>query len=128
MKKLFTFLILLIASTAFNFSFADDSEPEPIEIKIPKKKNPINPGIQLKPGYNSGIGFKYVPADRSCEFSFPFDVEYIDIEVENLDTNIIYIGSASVDYPVWHQELPMGEYLITGTADNGDVYEGYVYI
>lgn len=60
MKKLFTFLILLIASTAFNFSFADDSEPEPIEIKIPKKKELGNPGLHLKPGYHSGIGFKLV--------------------------------------------------------------------
>lgn len=128
MQKLLTFFLLLLISSASNFSFAEDSENETPVYQIPKKRNPIDPGVQLKPAYNTGIGFNYVPTEKSCVFSLPADVEYIDIEAENLDTHTIYMGSVSVDFPVWHQELPAGEYIITCTADNGDVYQGYIYI
>lgn len=74
------------------------------------------------------IVFSYDAAAETAYFDLPAEVEYIDIRMQGTETGVIYFGSASAYATEWYQPLPAGEYLITCTADNGDVYEGYVYI
>ncbi len=133
MKHLFCIIALLLVSSVFHLGYADepnpapDPEPETPEYRLPKKKIPTFPGIALKPS-SSYIGLKYDRVECALLFTLPADVEYIDVEAENLDSHIIYAGSVWAENPVWDQALPAGEYIITCTADNGDIYEGYIVI
>lgn len=123
-------LILLVTTISTTTGYAEDGNDQPPTPQLPiKKKKPgdVDPFRPKAPSFVQ-ILFSYDIAAGEASFEFPAYVEYIDIEAENLDTHIIYMGSASVDFPVWHQELPSGEYIITCTADNGDVFERYVYI
>lgn len=123
LKILILFSLLVCAPTAY----ADDDGTN-ITVPLPKREfPPINPHKHKAPSFVRVL-FSYDITAGEASFEFPGEVEYIDIEAENLDTHIIYMGSASVDFPVWQQELPSGEYIITCTAGNGDVFEGYVYI
>ena len=132
MKKILFFLALIFTSGIYSMSYADEpgtDEPGTDEPKrnLPKKNQPSLPGIYLDPScVNSSVGYNYNSVHSASYFFLPADVEYIDIEAENLESHIIYVGSVWAENPVWKQELPAGEYIITCTADNGDVYEGYV--
>lgn len=119
--KIFFILIMLLSMHVY----AEDNN---IVTPIPKKeRGPINPGKHKAP---SAIKLYFSYNYKNCQslFTLPCDVEYIDIAAENMESHVFYTGSVSVDNPVWEQPLPVGEYYIECTADNGDIYAGYIYI
>lgn len=125
MKRLFIFLLLFSLSFGGYKSYADDSGTTDTEHRIPKKTQPNIPGVCLSPSY-SYISCKKV--GNGYLFSFTYDIEYIDIAAENIESHVFYIGSVSVDNSFWAQPLPAGEYYIECTTDNGDIYAGYIHI
>lgn len=115
--------MLPFSSTADDGSFSRNDSQE-----ITKNKNVNGQSGRPKAPSNQRIYFAYDAANGDCIFSLPADVEYIDIELTCTDNQVAYIGSADALNPVWHQTLSSGEYYIVCTADNGDIYSGYLYI
>ena len=125
MIRLLKILILFsFLACATNASADDDGSNIPLP--LPKKEVPPLDPYKHKAPSLVRLYFTYNPQEKCATFELLSDIEYIDIEAENLESHIIYVGSVWAENPVWKQELPAGEYIITCTADNGDVYEGYV--
>ena len=95
--------------------------------QIRKIEKPSHPN-QAKMPSRVMILFSYNRAAETAYFDLPADVEYIDILFQNSETGFTFAGYASAFDPEWHQTLTAGEYYIECTADNGDIYAGYVYI
>ncbi|MBD5219088.1 MAG: hypothetical protein HDS72_02410 [Bacteroidales bacterium] len=124
MKSIYHLLLSIFVLLVPLTLSADENPPQPLPIK--KSKPEIPP--QHKAPSLIRLYFTYSPQEKCATFELLSDIEYIDIEAENLESHIIYVGSVWAENSVWNQELPTGEYIITCTADNGDVYEGYIYI
>ncbi|MBD5220188.1 MAG: hypothetical protein HDS72_08170 [Bacteroidales bacterium] len=128
MKRLLIFLLLSLCSLTSFVSFADDTDDDTPKYPLPKKEIPVDPGIYLAPVYSENVKFCYNCNRGFGTFYLPFGVINLDIQAENLLSHVIFFGTISFDNPFWEQPLPVGEYYIECTADNGDVYAGYVYI
>lgn len=126
--RAFILIILLVSMPLV--TYADEPSNDPSTPSFPLKKRKKDNEDPIRPKMPSFVQILFSYDYTACEalFEFSADVEYIDIEALNLESHIIYVGSVWAENPVWNQELPGGEYIITCTADNGDVYEGYVYI
>lgn len=127
MRNFFKLVVLVSTFSVALTVMADDNTTTPSQ-PLPKREiKPINPGKHKAPSLVRLL-FSYDVHEMYAVFTLPADVDYIDIEAQNLESHIIYVGGVWAENPVWNQELPTGEYIITCTADNGDVYEGYVFI
>lgn len=125
MRKLLKLLKLLILLPLMVL-VVSCSNDEP-KRNLPKKQQPCPPGIYLY--YTNGtLAFYYNAESSMVYFSLPSGVKYIDIEAENLTSQIIYKGRVWTDNPVWEQKLPTGEYLFICTTDKGKVYKMNVRI
>lgn len=94
---------------------------------IKKKTKPSFPERAKAPS-RVMILFSYDYEAETVYFELPAEVEYIDITMRSSETFQTYFGTASATSPEWFQPLSTGEYTITCITDNGDVYEGYVFI
>lgn len=124
-KQIILTLLLIIPTLAFALDAATNHVGNQT---IRKEKGAIDESSRPKAPSNQCIFFAYDAANGDCIFSLPVDVEYIDIELTGTDNQVVYIGSVDSLNPVWHQTLSSGEYYIVCTADNGDIYSGYIYI
>lgn len=131
MKAIIRTLFVILFTLALPLSSYADEGPEqpslpgmPLKKKKPGEDEPFRPQAPAVPQ----MFLFYDSITRQGVFTLPCDVEYIDIAAENMESHVFYTGSASVDNPVWEQPLPVGEYYIECTADNGDIYAGYIYI
>lgn len=131
MKKIL-FIIFSLAITIFATLpiIAEDYDiPNSSFNRTPIKKEKEDDGLNRpKAPSNQCIFFAYDAANSNCIFTLPVDVEYIDIELTGTENQVVYIGSVDSLNTVWHQTLSSGEYYIVCTADNGDIYSGYIYI
>lgn len=127
-KRILLFLLLVLGMAVSLKAEGDGNDGGSSSGQEIKKKGlPGDPHKPKAPSFVM-IMFSYDYTSETAYFDLPADVEYIDIRMQSNDTGAIYFGSASASAPEWYQPLPTGEYIITCTADNGDVYEGYVYI
>lgn len=127
-KRILLFLLLffgLAVSLKAEGEGNDGSNSSGQQIK--KKKTPEIPGKAKAPSHVM-ILFSYNNTAQTAYFDLPVDVEYIDILLQNCETCFTFAGSVTAFDPEWYQPLSAGEYYIECTADNGDVYAGYVYI
>ena len=116
-------MMLPFPSTADDGSFSRNDSQE-----ITKNKNDNGQSGRPKAPSKQCIYFSYDMTNGNCYFTLPADVEYIDIEMTNYDNRTVYVGSVDTLSPIWHQSLTIGEYYIVCTADNGDIYSGYIFI
>ena len=129
MTKRILIIILLLLSLTFSLKAEDDSgnngttSGQPIK----KKNRPADPLYPKAPS-RAIIIFSYHNETEAVYFDIPANVEYINILLQNSETGFIFAGNASAFAPEWHQPLNAGEYYIECTADNGDIYAGYIYI
>lgn len=123
-------LIIIVASLLFTplMVNAHEVSSTTTELQPIKKKRNLDSPNQSKAPSLIEMYFAYDADNGNCIFTLPVDVEYIDIELTGTDNQVVYIGSVDSLNPVWHQTLSSGEYYIVCTADNGDIYSGYIYI
>lgn len=88
-----------------------------------QKKDPFHIGRPLAPS-NMRIYFSYDAQAGVCHFTLRPEIEYMSVEIENLDTHIMYFGEVDATDPVMYQSLDRGYYQITCTTDDGSIYGG----
>ena len=128
LKELLFAIPLLIAIVAIaSPSFAQTTDPDPIMPPqiVPKKVDPGEKGKFKTPGL-SRLYFSYDYTEEACYFTLPEGVESLDVELSNPGTYAVF--TVTSDSPYYCVRLSRGDYSITCIADNGDIYQGYIYI
>ncbi|MCM1141727.1 MAG: hypothetical protein NC453_24420 [Muribaculum sp.] len=92
--------------------------------KIPKKQTGASSTRPRVPS-NQYIGFEY--ALGRCYFTLPEAVSDIIVSMEN-KTGIQYSAYVTAQEPVCDIYMEQGEYHIECAADNGNIFEGIVWI
>lgn len=118
-KLIITFFCLILFTNVH--IFAQNKTPEPQRTKIVKhnlgKFYPRMPSNQY-------LEFIYFNNSRECLFTFNYDIEVLSVTITEITTHYTYTGEVSQDNPVMYQFLPSGNYIITCTSDNGDIFYG----
>lgn len=92
--------------------------------KIPTKQDGSKLSRPRMPS-NQYIGFEYTPG--RCYFTLPESVSDIIVSMEN-NCGAQYSTYVTTEESVWDVYLEQGEYHIECTADNGNIFEGSVWI
>lgn len=120
-KLLITISIFLFA--AMPIIADDNNQYEQTKQTITKTGNVGGKYRPLAPS-NMRIYFSYDAQAGVCHFTLRSEIEYMSVEIENLDTHIMYFGEVDAADPVMYQSLDRGYYQITCTTDHGSIYGG----
>lgn len=101
----------------------DNTQSNQINQAIGRKGNIGSTKRPLAPS-NMRIYFSYDAQAGVCHFTLRPEIEYMSVEIENLDTHIMYFGEVDAADPVMYQSLDRGYYQITCTTDDGSIYGG----
>lgn len=124
-KLLITISIFLFA--AMPIIADDNTQSNQINQAIGRKGNIGSTKRPLAPS-NMRIYFSYDAQAGVCHFTLRPEIEYMSVEIENLDTHIMYFGEVDAADPVMYQSLDRGYYQITCTTDDGSIYAGEICI
>lgn len=119
--KTITFLILLLVSCVPAFA-SDDNPPNEYHLKKTAPTDPIRPKKPAK----SVITFTY--DNGVCYFGNLGDIEFLDVTFTQNSSGFAFFAECSQSDPTIELTLPGGEYLLTCVTDDGQVYEGLVYV
>lgn len=117
----FKFLLFILFLCFLPISLYAEDTAKPQVIPIRKKTTDVDHSRPKKPA-NIYFMVSY-NEDGTWVFDLPANVEYLMVEVCNVETQECYLWSVTVDDNIWYQSIPKGSYFMNCTVDNGDTYE-----